>query len=456
MSICALHTLAGPDAAALHEPALKQPRQALNVLRSPGHSLDSEARAVMEPRFGRDFSDVRIHADSQAAASAEAVNARAYTVGSHIAFGSGQYAPGSPSGQRLLAHELTHVVQQSAAGAGPVLYRKANDNKPVQGAGVCDPKNLDSLGPEYKMSEVEIKKKSALKEMHLEKAAASESLYCPHIATAALRSLVPCTSVYLIGSNKGDGKVDVWARQPGETSLFWGFVRENLLSDDQPPDCLKVEIHGGNESTEDKHSRGTCGPEIGDSLADVLHRIRQLFDKWSDKDRKKSCMNLFLPWSAGSAWDIEDLWIEESDWLRKPPFAGKCGVPGAGQGEAVDADGSCANSVMVDGRCYLAGNVNYAAFGQMCQLCSDEEMFPPGVGTATGSDRDTMLDMIKVWKLGGVQGNLEAACSWAEAGWDGYPNHRGSPDDRIYCTGVCPVKTTRTFVWDWSPLHGRG
>ncbi len=120
--------LAGPDVAALHEPALKPPPHALNVLRSPGHSLNSEARAVMEPRFGRDFSDVRVHADSQAAASAEAVNARAYAVGSHIVFGPGQYRLDSPGGQRLLAHELTHVAHPSPDGGGAALRREPKDS----------------------------------------------------------------------------------------------------------------------------------------------------------------------------------------------------------------------------------------------------------------------------------------------------------------------------------------
>jgi len=133
-----------------------------DVLRSPGQPLDADTRTFMEPRFGHDFSQVqidrttplmtktdltisqpgdqgeqeadrmaeqvmrgskhaqsydfsqvRIHTDTQAAESARAINAVAYTVGRHIVFGSGQYAPGTTAGQRLLAHELTHVVQQT-------------------------------------------------------------------------------------------------------------------------------------------------------------------------------------------------------------------------------------------------------------------------------------------------------------------------------------------------------
>lgn len=78
-----------------------------------GQPLDSETRSFMEPRFGVNFNDVRIHTDSKAAQSSEAMAARAYAVGPNIAFKSGEYSPGSSDGKRLLAHELTHVVQQT-------------------------------------------------------------------------------------------------------------------------------------------------------------------------------------------------------------------------------------------------------------------------------------------------------------------------------------------------------
>ena len=82
------------------------------VLRSPGHPLDAEVRAFMEPWFGHDFSRVRVHTDSKAAESASAVNASAYTIGPDIVFGARQYIPATVTGRRLLAHELTHVIQQ--------------------------------------------------------------------------------------------------------------------------------------------------------------------------------------------------------------------------------------------------------------------------------------------------------------------------------------------------------
>jgi hypothetical protein len=82
------------------------------VLSSPGQPLDKEARDFFEPRFRHDFSQVRVHTDSKAAESVQALNALAYTVGRDVVFGAGQYAPETIAGRRLMAHELTHVVQQ--------------------------------------------------------------------------------------------------------------------------------------------------------------------------------------------------------------------------------------------------------------------------------------------------------------------------------------------------------
>ncbi|MCI0401520.1 MAG: DUF4157 domain-containing protein [Gammaproteobacteria bacterium] len=82
-------------------------------LRGGGEPLPQSLRAFFEPRFGRDFSEVRVHTDAKAAESTRAVNALAYTVGQNIVFGAGQYVPRATQSIRLLAHELAHVIQQS-------------------------------------------------------------------------------------------------------------------------------------------------------------------------------------------------------------------------------------------------------------------------------------------------------------------------------------------------------
>lgn len=101
-------------AASSSEKTLGIPSTVQRVLASTGRPLARETRDFMEPRFGEDFGHVRVHDDTQAAESARAVNARAYTVGPDIVFGEGEHAPDSTEGRRLMAHELTHVVQQRA------------------------------------------------------------------------------------------------------------------------------------------------------------------------------------------------------------------------------------------------------------------------------------------------------------------------------------------------------
>ncbi|WP_210262044.1 eCIS core domain-containing protein [Bradyrhizobium aeschynomenes] len=116
-----------------------------DVLRSPGQPLDAATRADLEPRFGRSFAAVRIHTDANAAASARAVGAQAYTVGHNVVFGNGHYAPQSPAGRRLLAHELTHVVQQGRGAplrlarkpGGPGTALTSGIGQPAGGCGVC-------------------------------------------------------------------------------------------------------------------------------------------------------------------------------------------------------------------------------------------------------------------------------------------------------------------------------
>lgn len=88
-----------------------------DVVSSGGTPLPADLRADMEGRFGHDFGDVRVHNDASAHASAKSVSAQAYTVGSNIVFDSGKYDPGSDAGKHMIAHELTHVVQQRS---GPV------------------------------------------------------------------------------------------------------------------------------------------------------------------------------------------------------------------------------------------------------------------------------------------------------------------------------------------------
>jgi hypothetical protein len=103
------------------------PLSVMHALSSGGRPLDHTLQQDMEQRFGHDFSRVRVHAESAAGQSAQDVNADAYTVGHHIAFGAGRFSPASHEGRRLIAHELTHVVQQR--GGTPIVQRQVHGPK---------------------------------------------------------------------------------------------------------------------------------------------------------------------------------------------------------------------------------------------------------------------------------------------------------------------------------------
>ncbi|MGB8510857.1 MAG: DUF4157 domain-containing protein, partial [Pyrinomonadaceae bacterium] len=98
----------------------------INGLHGGGERLPRDVRSYFEPRFGHDFSGVRVHTGGEAAESAQAVNALAFTMGTNIIFGPGQYAPGTESGKSLLAHELTHVVQQQGGQVPAMIQRVVN------------------------------------------------------------------------------------------------------------------------------------------------------------------------------------------------------------------------------------------------------------------------------------------------------------------------------------------
>src|SRR5437868_14190518 len=112
---------AGPAEASIGE----APASVQAALRSPGQPLDAASRAYFEPRFGQEFGNVRVHTGMSAARSAREVSAHAYTVGQNIVFAAGRFAPATQTGRRLIAHELTHVIQQGGKGLTAAPSRPA-------------------------------------------------------------------------------------------------------------------------------------------------------------------------------------------------------------------------------------------------------------------------------------------------------------------------------------------
>jgi hypothetical protein len=134
----ALSTTIGPDgsqaeSSATPAHAARSVTERINSLRGAGRSLPEDVQDFFEPRFGARFDHVRVHAHDDAADLAQSLNARAFTVGRDLFFGQGQYAPDTASGKRLLAHELTHVIQQD--GPMPTTQQTANSVSPTIGVG---------------------------------------------------------------------------------------------------------------------------------------------------------------------------------------------------------------------------------------------------------------------------------------------------------------------------------
>jgi hypothetical protein len=213
------------------------PASVEQTLRNPGEPLDRGVRAMMEPRFGSDFGRVRVFRGAQAEQSADAVHAQAYTVGPNVVFGPGQYAPATTAGRHLIAHELAHVVQQSDH-PGPPLQRQPKPT-PAPDPAAIDPKNLGTLGPAFEKSEADVDKLGLKKKPLLDQSAdPTFQLFWAQNSTVPLRSLVPGTSVYLIGRVLGEKSL-VWAHVEGETDMVEGYVKTAFLEDPWVTDWVK-------------------------------------------------------------------------------------------------------------------------------------------------------------------------------------------------------------------------
>jgi len=210
------------------------PRIVSDVLRSPGHPLDSATRAFFEPRFGRDFSDVRVHTGAEAAASARSINAHAYTAGSDIVFASGQYSPATSSGRFLIAHELSHVAQQLAATESRI--HRAPDNAGPPDGQPSIPGNLPATAQATPQSTLKPANQSISSGIEVEVVGADTSVNEPLVVVAtkfartAAARVLRVSSVEdmihqlegLLSTNTCVGKLVVWYHGAPEIQLLVG------------------------------------------------------------------------------------------------------------------------------------------------------------------------------------------------------------------------------------------
>ena len=164
------------DGSATNEPQQTVDSHVAQALRSATKPLDPDTRSFMESRFQFDFGGVRIHTGEAASTSAQALNARAYTVGSNIVFGENAYASKSPSGRKLLAHELTHVVQQGGAPTHQRVARSLNSSFGTRGD------NFNAKDDEERRQTLSVPGKAATPDIQREEEA-------PAVPTAAVPTL---------------------------------------------------------------------------------------------------------------------------------------------------------------------------------------------------------------------------------------------------------------------------
>jgi hypothetical protein len=478
-----------------------------DVLRSPGQPLPSATREFFESRLGHNFRDVRVHNDSRADDSARAVSALAYTVGRDVVFASSQYAPDTIAGRQLLAHELTHVVQQSRSGRASV------DRAAAEGG--------LTIGNSDDATEREAEHVSRLVTTGGERAAprlaSSGTIVRRACGPAQIGSVGACTGVsgevvgdrFLFDVNcdtprtntspPEEDRIRMFARTvaAGDTVEIHGFASaegdpafndalscaravraEGILSSELVsagiPATFALFKHGstaGDRATQ----RGVvlltrpaapapaaptptpsptptptpfvCGPNVTTQVTDAIDLTRTTFAGWSSADRTTACHSLTSLTTGLFAWDVIEL--HNQSWIHLG-YRPACATAGATPG--------CGSSIQIDSDCHYAGSVNYVIFGVMCKLCHDHFT---ALGSADAADYTAaeMRDLINLYKGTGLTGygtpspNFRESVQWADAGYAGWPAVPGPPGDRSHCAPTCPTPYSGTpFMVHWEPF----
>ena len=354
------------------------------VLAQPGRTLEPAVRGFFESSFGRSFAYVRIHDDGDAATSAAHIGARAYTVGRNIVFGAGEYRPATREGSWLLAHELTHAVQQSSA-------------PPALGA--------------------------------------------------------PATK---LNASPDGGSV---VRRETPSAEEQGPLGQPLATTDAVADGGTAQGDASQAGADQGTQQRICGPDITTSLTTMLGTVEPWFKGGltTDFQRTRSCTALgpgapLVLVNPIMAWDTRELFLPNTGWLDAYFRRRSCGSPRDPgcetdpQRHLCETAGSCGNSVVVDGKCMLAGTANYALFGTMCRLCHEYN----------GSwNRWDMRAIIGAYKTISSDDSTPPK-ELASAAYDGtFPTVPAAAENRGTCTGRCGLTHGGAFDFIWEPYRPR-
>ncbi|MDA1273066.1 MAG: DUF4157 domain-containing protein [Verrucomicrobia bacterium] len=469
------------------------------VLRSPGQPLDAATRSFMEPRFGRDFSAVKVHTDSRAAESAGAVNALAYTVGPHVVFGLGQYAPGTSSGRRLMAHELTHTVQQSRGGIATLagLLRVSNPGDADEheaeavAASVVTASEPGASASDIKPATPAIQRIGDLSkvppglESECEIASDSPGMTVENLMFGNRSSTLSAAEEsklerFVLGWTAAGGtapvRVDGYASTTGSDELNWRLscdrakvVASKLITPSSGVAGIPVAFIrtvAQSETTEFGAPAGNrmvtisspmsmppvpvpvpapvptpaapAGPVCGpDVTGEISAAVSNTKSTFAgwNAAKRESQCDALDSLSTG-AMAWDILELHNNDWIHRV-YRPACASAGATP--------PCGSTVQVETDCHYAGSPNYVIYGVMCKLCNDHFT---AVGNANGAARFTeaeMLSWINFYKgtgwhgAGTPAGNFAASNNWAVAGYNGWAGSGGPAGDRNTCSPACPT-----------------
>jgi outer membrane protein OmpA-like peptidoglycan-associated protein len=472
------------------EPALARRAAASPIVRqalaSPARPLDAETRAFMEPRFGHDFSHVRIHADERANASASAVDAYAYTVGEDIVVEDSRFDSRTAEGYQLLDHELAHVVEQS--GQPPRLQRWAHCTPARLSLEECPPRESGEVARARTSPMVFFGRLN-------DPGSGARGVLISNfdIGSDRIKPSLPSTiywqqfldQVVANGSQLNIlGFTDCEGAQAGNERIR--EARANAVYDILPPavkslvlsragapiqDCITENSNAAertlnrsvalvwagssvvtfeeDERVEAEVPKFVCGPDVTAEVSAAVAGIDTAFAGWSSGQKEDACDALDSVTTGACAWDIVQL--HNNAWIHKG-YRPTCATAGASPG--------CGDSVQVGSECYYAGSANYVIFGKMCRLCANYYLSIPLINTGyarfTRSAMDQLIDIYKgsgVTGLATPAGNFRESVAWANAGYDGWPSGGTPPaGDRSHCRPVCPTPYRGgSFTVEWAP-----
>jgi outer membrane protein OmpA-like peptidoglycan-associated protein len=481
----------------------------LNSSKGKGNPLTESSRTEMES-FGVDFSNVQIHDDNAAVEMSKGLNAQAFTHGNDIYFNSGKFDTESSAGKHFLAHELTHVIQQSnnniqrlVAPSIP-LIKEHGDLAQVPGD-VKTNCNIATTSPTaeqpvpYTHNSSKLSKPAAVvvnefaKEWHRRGANADVRidgyasleggdplnwrLSCSRAMTVKKGLMHPSDgspgipeSFITIHAHGETNRFDLTKLSPNRLATITSAIRVNPTPPTPPP-----------APPTPPTSEKICGPDVSGEVASVWRRIQSDFGGWSFGQKESACRYLIQPivqnpstgnWGLNKdAFDTLGLFLNTAGWTQRLPYHPPCGVPGSRGNPCNNRDplheslSTCSNTVKVGSGCWLTGTANYGTYGVMMKLCSDwvndpiARLLLPNIIWAALNQAfsySTMVALITAYKLYD-QENPAWPIAWSSATYLGGPSSTPPGTNRPDCQPTCSVPfSTPSFDYVWEPTKPRG